>query len=108
MEVTSCAVSTALALYITLLIKLRAEPFACEQRRLEPTHGQRETVDDCIRANVLIDAEQIEASIWKSLRCLAKAVLLTLATGTFLEPEKSRSGSLGDDQSASLPFTPQE
>jgi len=48
----------------------RAEPFACKQRRLELTHGQRETVDDCIRANVLIDAEQIEASIWKSLRGL--------------------------------------
>jgi hypothetical protein len=67
MEVTSCAVSTALAPYLTLLIRLRAEPFACEQRRLELTHGQRETVDDRIRANVLIDAEHIEASIWSRM-----------------------------------------
>jgi hypothetical protein len=57
MKVTSCAVSTALAPYLTLLIRFRAEAFACEQRRIELTHGERETVDDRIRANVLIDAK---------------------------------------------------
>jgi hypothetical protein len=98
MEVTSCAVSTALAPYLTLLIRFRAEPFACEQRRLELTHGQRETVDDRIRANVLIDAEHIEASIWKSLRCLAKAFPLTPRdTDVSWSLEKSRSGVVGDD-----------
>ena len=44
MEVTSCAVSTALAPYLTLLIRFRAEPFACEQLRLKLTDDQRETV----------------------------------------------------------------
>jgi type IV secretory pathway ATPase VirB11/archaellum biosynthesis ATPase len=52
------------------LFLFRAQPFACEQRRLELTHDQRETVDDRIRANVLIDAEWLEASIWESLRGL--------------------------------------
>src|ERR1700756_5578617 len=89
MEVTSCAGSTARAPYLTLLIRFRAEPFACEQRRLELTHGQCETVADRIRANVLIDAEHIEASIWSvAQRSLRKLFPLTLVTRTFLGPEE--------------------
>ena len=89
MVVTFCAVSTALGPCLTLLIRFRAEPFVCEDRRLELTHGQRETVNDRIRANVLIDAEHIESSIWSvAQRSLRKVFPLTLATPRFLELEE--------------------